>query len=91
MSWSVGAIGKAAAVRAAIAKQFADGSKCLEPEETVRQAAAAAIDGALAAQDPGIVVKVLASGSQFFKDYTTKTGIQNSLSLTVEPLSGFIE
>lgn len=91
MSWSVSAIGKAPAVRSSIADQFSKSSPCLEPEESLRQAAAATIDKALEAQDPNLAVKVIASGSQGFKDYTARTGVYNTLGITIEPLHGFVE
>jgi hypothetical protein len=91
MSWSVSAIGRVPAVRAAIAKQFADGGKCVEPEESIRQAAAKVLDSVIVAQDPTNVVKVTASGSQSFKDYGTKTGIGNGLTIVVEPIFWFLE
>jgi hypothetical protein len=87
MSWSVGAIGKAAAVRTSIAKQF-EGTKCVEPEETVRKAAAALIDAALGAQSSATAVKVLASGSQ---SSSSTSGVSNSLMISVEPQYGFVE
>ncbi len=90
MSWSVSAIGKAAAVKASIADQFSR-NKCSEPEETIRQAAAQLIDLAMSAQDAPAVVKVMASGSQGFRDYTAKTGVYNQLTITVEPQHGFVE
>jgi hypothetical protein len=90
MSWSVSAIGKASAVASSIAKQFS-GSPCQEPEETVRQAAARTIAAAIEAQDPNCAVKVIASGSMGFKDYSDKTGPYNNVSIVVEPLHGFVE
>lgn len=63
MSWSVGAVGKPKAVAESVEKQFA-ASTCQEPEETVRQAARAAIAAALAAQREDSAVQVIASGSQ---------------------------
>lgn len=89
MSWGVSGTGRAPAVRAAIAMQFARHGKCMEPEETVRQAAATLIDAAIAAQDPTATLKVSANGSQS-TDYTTKK-VTNSLTLVVEPISQFIE
>jgi hypothetical protein len=90
MSWSVGAIGKASAVATEIAKQFTNGSKCAEPEESIRQAAASLIATSLGAQtDPSKAVKVQASGSQS-EDYTTKL-VSNSLSISIEPVYGFVE
>lgn len=91
MSWSVAGIGRAAAVRKAIADQFTSSTKCSEPEETVRLAAASTIDAALAAQDPAMPVKVMAGGSQGFKDWQNKTGPSNSLSISIEPMHGFVE
>jgi hypothetical protein len=57
MSWSVGATGKAAAVGKAIAKQFADAGKCVEPEESIRQAALAVISAAIAGQAGAVAVR----------------------------------
>jgi hypothetical protein len=91
MSWSVTAVGKAPAVRTAIADQFSKQSSCMEPEESVRQAAAVLLDAALAAQDSAVAVKVGASGSMSYKDWTTKAGVSNALSLSVEVLYGFVE
>jgi len=90
MSWSVSAIGKAPAVRASIAEQFSR-STCSEPEESVKVAAAAAIDKALEAQNPDLPIKVMASGSQGFKDYSAKTGVYNQMSISIDPLHGFVE
>lgn len=91
MSWSVSAIGKGDAVRKEIARQFVAGAKCAEPEESVRQAAAVLIDASLAGCGPTCAVKVIASGSQSYKDWTTKTGVQNQLIVQVDPQWGFIE
>lgn len=94
MSWSVSATGKAAPVAAEVEKQFALGH-CMEPEETVRQAARALIAAALAAQtDPVSAVKVQAAGSQsqkYDKDGKATNLFTNNLSITVENLWGFIE
>ena len=88
MSWSVSAFGKAPAVRTAIAKQFEQGGKCMEPEETIRQSAAAIIDAALAGQAPSQVVEVSASGSM-----STNSGkfTSNTLNIAVTPRWGFVE
>lgn len=90
MSWSVAAFGKSQAVRINIADQFSR-SKCTEPEETVRLAAAALIDAAIAAQDLAIVIEVSASGSQSFRDWNNKTGVSNSVSISIQPKHGFLE
>jgi hypothetical protein len=89
MSWSVAVpLGRAPAVRAAVAKQFEQGGKCTEPEETIRQAAAKIIDAALAAQDPSKVVEVIASGSMSSSAGKVDS---NSLSIKIEPKWGFLE
>lgn len=91
MSWSVAAIGKAEAVRKSIAEQFSRSSGCVEPEETVRKAAAVMIDTALAAQDPSTAVRVSASGSMSYKDWGVKSGPSNQLTVNVDPQYGFVE
>jgi hypothetical protein len=90
MSWSVSAVGKAKAVRAEIARQFASGTASAEPEESVRQAAAGLMDAALAAQGDDIAVRANANGSMSFKDWNSKTNPSNSLSVTIEPIAGFV-
>jgi len=87
MSWSVGAVGKAPAVRGVIAKQFA-GSKCTDLEEKVRLAAAAFIDASLAVQDENVAVKVSAQGSQS-TDSNTRV-ISNQVTIAIEPIFGFL-
>jgi hypothetical protein len=85
MSWSVGGNGPVADVRASVAKQFETGSKCTEPEESIRQAAAKIIDQALDAQGYLPNVEVGAYGSMSM-DYTTKK-ISSSLSIIITPRS----
>lgn len=89
MSWSVQAVGKAPAVALKIESDFTAMSKCMEPEEGVKQAVRAAISVALAAQDPKTAVKVSASGSQS-TNYPDNT-FRNQLSVSVEPMYGFVE
>lgn len=91
MSWSIAAIGKISAVRTECARQVRAGGKCMEPEEGVRIAAAKLIDEALAAQDQSGAVSVSASGSQGYKNYSEKTGLNNQLSITIQPQWGFVE
>ena len=90
MSWSVTAIGKASAVKKAVAKQFVDGGKCMEPEETIRQSVATTIDTALGGFDADAFVQVSASGSQGYLNYSEKTGVFNSLTIEVKPLFGLL-
>jgi hypothetical protein len=88
MSWGLFAISKAPAVAAEIKRQ-SENQKCMDPEESVRKAAVRLIDIAVSAQDPSLVVKVSASGSQS-TDYTTKA-VRNNLNITIEPQNGFVE
>ena len=89
MSWSVYATGKPQKVRETLEVQFA-GSKCAEPEETIRLAANKTILAAVAGQRPDSVVKVTASGSmsRFYSEETKKWGepVTNNLSIAVELL-----
>src|SRR5712664_1255504 len=92
MSWSVGAIGKAAAMRSEIAQQFVRGGKCVEPEESIRLEAGKLIDKALESITGPFVVKVQASGSQNYKNYSKpEEGICNNLSIAVEIQHNFVE
>lgn len=91
MSWSVSSIGKAGAVRKEIAGQFDRQSACAEPEESVRQAAKQLIDASLAGQDENTAVRVSASGSQSFKDWSAKTGVSNQLTISIDPQYNFVE
>jgi len=92
MSWSVASLGKAEAVRKDIANQFTRGSKCAKPEETIRQAAREILDKALANQANVYVVKVQASGSQGYVDYSSpEKGTYHSLSIDVQVMHGFVE
>jgi hypothetical protein len=95
MSWSVSAQGKPVAVRDAIAKQFAAIS-CTQPEEDIKESVAESIASALSFYPPDVPVKVIASGSQQDPDWGKKTeenrGLRiNSLSVSIEPIWGFLE
>lgn len=90
MSWSVMAIGRPAAVAASVAKTTA-AIKCVEPEETIKNAIAGAIATALGAFPPTYAVRVEASGSQSTPDHTKPAEISNSLSVKIEPIWGFVE
>jgi hypothetical protein len=82
MSWSVAGRGEPKAVADQIAQQFSV-SKCEEPEEGIRLAAAALIAKALASQENAKTVVVSASGSQS-RDYSTNK-VCNSLSISITP------
>ena len=80
MSWSVGVKSLPAKEAAAeIEKQFEAGSKCAEPEETIRQAARKLIAETIAAQD--VKLSVSAYGSQ-----SSSAGVLGaSLGITITP------
>lgn len=90
MSWSVARLGKAAAVRAKLAEDFAK-INCSEPEQTVKSRVAEAVDAALAVFPTGVAVKVEASGSQWTPDSTKPEEKQNSAKLEITPLGHFTE
>jgi hypothetical protein len=93
MSWGVSSVGRPIPVAAKLATQFAK-NPCVEPEETVRQAAAALIAACLAAQDPSSAVAVTAGGYQsaIYGAGGKATGtFQNALNVKIEPLYGFVE
>jgi hypothetical protein len=87
MSWSVTVVGKASAVAAKVANDIAS-IKCSEPEETIKNNVGHAISVGLAAFGPDFPVKVSASGSQSDRGGGVKT---NQLSVTIEPIWGFLE
>lgn len=91
MSWSVSAIGSARAVEKEITRQFGIGSKCAEPEETVRQTAQALIMQALQGQSDNKVVKISASGSQSRYEKDGVVDMSNSLTITIEPIWNFVQ
>jgi hypothetical protein len=89
MSWSVSAIGKASAVAAKLATQFAN-IKCTEPEETIKNTVASAVAVALKAFPASYVVRVDASGSQS-KSHADPNAATNQLSVKIDPIYGFVE
>jgi hypothetical protein len=82
MSWSVGGTGKPEQISKAIDDAFM-GSKCAEPEESIRLLAWGLIHRALGEQDPAKDVQVSAYGSMS-KDFSTGV-VRNSLNITVTP------
>ena len=92
MSWSVGAVGKPQAVRNSILEQFSRASVCMEPEETIRQSAKDVLEKALDSMTNNFSVRVIASGSQSYKNYSKpEDGVCNSLDMKIEILHGFVE
>ena len=98
MSWSVSAVGKPAAMAVNIESQFAAMTyPCPEPEETAKQLVRKAIGALLAGHTKAEnIVKVSASGSQAYRTVREATGdvakdVYNSLSVSVETISGFLE
>jgi hypothetical protein len=91
MSWSVSAIGKAAAVAEKVASEL-ERSKCSEPEETIKNTVADVVGVALRAFPPNYAVRVNASGSQQTPDFSkAPKEIVNSLNVSIEPIWGFVE
>lgn len=90
MSWSVIRLGKPKAVQVKLAQDFAN-IKCSEPEETIKNTVASAVNIALTVFPPNIVVKVEASGSQYAPDPKKPDEMQNTLTVKLEPLYGFTE
>lgn len=93
MSWSTYATGKVERVRDKVAANIS-GTKCVEPEETVKNEAGALIDKVLASMPAGTAVKVEASGSQYISsnpDGSPNNGAFNRLQILVEPIPGFLE
>ena len=83
MSWSVNAIGKPAAVAAKLIEEFSR-PPCVQPEEDVRQAAAAVVFAAVKAQAANSAVVVIASGNQtpiYGSDGKPTGEVQNTLSI----------
>lgn len=91
MSWSVSSFGRAGSVQKQIADQFEKGGKCSEPEESIRQSAKETLDKALGSFDPTLVVEVNAVGSMTYRDWNNKTGVSNSLTISIVPKYGFLE
>jgi len=89
MSWSVSAIGKPAAVAAKVAAAFA-GIKCMEPEDTIKNSVASAVEAALKAFPETSAVRVEASGSQSTDGKQPGVAV-NQLSVKIDPLWGFCE
>jgi hypothetical protein len=94
MSWSISAIGKASKVAEKLTAQFAN-IKCSEPEETIKNNAAAAILLGLSVYPANTVVKVDASGSQSMVAPSTggdsPATYTNNLKVEMTPVYGFIE
>ena len=92
MSWSISAIGKPAAVASKVAAELA-ANKCNEPEETIKSLVGQAISTALGAMPDSYAVKLAANGSQSGEykngEYTGK--FVNNLSVSIEPIYGFVE
>lgn len=86
MSWSVSATGRAAAVAKKLAEDFAR-VNCSEPEQTIKNNVASAVDAALTAFPPEAPVRVEASGSQS----NMNGAITNQLKVEIAPIWGWVE
>lgn len=93
MSWSVSAVGRVGAVAQKVEKDIA-AIKCSEPEETIKNGIGGIIAHALAAYPQSYAVTVSASGSQS-PNYDpsnpgVRSGVINSLNVSISPLYGFV-
>ncbi len=107
MSWSVSAVGKPAAVKAALVASFEQAKRNtanMPHEQAGVNAAEAAVNAELdflaTINNPGpVAVKVEASGHAYYTDVNepvgdavkTKRSGSSSFSVKVEPLYGFVE
>jgi len=86
MSWSVSACGPAPKVAEQLEQQFANINVTdpaeMESVQTVRKLVAQA----LSPFDPDYPVRVMASGSQSWRDWSKKIGWYQSIDLKVEPI-----
>ena len=90
MSWSVSAMGKPAAVAAKLAADFARMQPMAEPEESVKNNAAASIASALAAYPSNFLVRVEANGSQYRPNNDAAECV-NTHTLKIESLGTLVE
>lgn len=88
MSWSVQAVGKAAAVARAIAEQMAKIPKMESPEQDAKDRAALTIAETMAVMPDNVLVEVSANGSQ----WSPKEGVKfHTHKLEIKAIGGFVE
>jgi hypothetical protein len=91
MSWSVAAVGKAAALHKKLEEDFAS-VKCSEPEDTIKNSVRDAVLLALTAYPSNFPLRVEASGSQSHPDFSKKPHeTTHQLKVSIEPIYGFTE
>jgi hypothetical protein len=90
MSWSFSGMGKPLAVMAKARKDLSQ-YKCLEPEEAIKNHILDIIDLSLSAYPSNAPVRIEASGSQHKPDSAKPDTAINNLSVSINPLYGFIE
>ncbi len=86
MSWSVSACGPAAKAAEQLDKQFTNFSNFDKGEMETIQNTRTLVAQTLATIDPERPIRITASGSMGFKDYTAKTGPYQSVDLKIEPI-----
>ncbi len=86
MSWSVAACGPAAKVAEQLDTQFGRISGYDSGEMETIKNTRGVVAKTLATFDPERPVRVTASGSMGYKDYTAKTSPYQSLDLKIEPI-----
>lgn len=90
MSFSTSGMGLAPAVAALIAQDLA-GVKCVEPEETSKNAAGELIAAALAAYPESMAVRVDISGHQYTPDASKPAETVLTMKFNIEPLGHFAQ
>ncbi len=83
MSWNLQFVGRKEAVALEAAKQFSAMTTLQDAEKDLKEALALIVAKAIAAQAPGSVITVSAGGSAY--------GGNQILSLSIEPVPGFVE
>lgn len=97
MSWTIGAIGKPAAVKAALKKQFESarqGTANVPHEQASVDSIEQIVNGQLdyLVDVPGTAVKVAANGSAYKSMHgDAALSGHSSVTLTVEPVYGYVE
>lgn len=84
MSWSVGASDATPKVGEMIENQFESGSKCIEPEESIRQSARKLIAEVVASQTSGTKLSINAYGSQSTNWPLPAPSVSTSLAIKID-------
>jgi hypothetical protein len=86
MSWSVSACGPASKIAEQLEQQFERVNMNDAGEQETVQHARKLISQALGTMDPERPIRVMASGSMGFKEWTSKSSPYQSVDLKIEPI-----